>query len=242
MSRLAFISDIHSNRQALTAVMESIAYLDCQEILCLGDLVGYGAKPSECVDLLRGAGARCLLGNHEAMVTGKEPGLGFNEKSLLAAEITRGLLPAEALEFLAGLPLTINLKPDVLLCHGSPTNYSQYIHLEGDFSLLCQDMETAGLNLCFLGHTHKPAWFDGQDLWQGGPKEFLLSAGRRHIINPGSVGQPRDRDPRASFAVWDQEAGTIGFHRVEYDIQAAQADIIQAGLPEQLADRLLEGR
>ena len=242
MSRIAFVSDIHSNQQALTAVLDSIAALDCSDIFCLGDIVGYGAKPNECLDLLRGAGAQCIFGNHDAMVTGRDSGEGFNERSRLAAEINRRLLFPEAMEYLAALPQTIHYRSDVLLCHGSPSSYNQYTYFKIDFSLVMDQMGKEGLNLCFLGHTHHPVLFDGLDLIQRSPGELQMATDRRYVINPGSVGQPRDRDSRASFVVWDQETGLIRFHRVEYDIQAARADIIAAGLPEQLGDRLLQGK
>ena len=242
MSRLAFVSDIHSNLQALTAALDAIAVLDCSEIFCLGDLVGYGARPVECVDLLRAADVRCLIGNHDALISGRDSDEGFNENSLAAARINRRLLSAEPLEFLARLPESIQFKPDVLLCHGSPTSYNQYTYFRIDLSLAVDQMKKTGLDLCFLGHTHHPVLYDGQDLLYSDTEELPLSVDRRHIINPGSVGQPRDGDIRASFAVWDQAAGTVRFHRVKYDIHAARADIIRAGLPEHLGNRLLLGK
>lgn len=242
MKRIAFLSDIHSNQQALKAVLDRVATLDCAAIYCLGDLVGYGARPVECLDLLRSVGAGCLLGNHDALVSGQETGEEYNQNSRIAGALNRRMLSPADLEFLLALPQTIQYKPEVLFCHGSPTSYNQYTYFKIDFSLTVDKMEKMGLNLCFLGHTHHPVLFDGGVLQYSNDEEFLLPAGRRYIINPGSVGQPRDGDPRASFAVWNEAAGTLRFHRVEYDIEAARKDILEAGLPEHLGNRLLKGK
>jgi diadenosine tetraphosphatase ApaH/serine/threonine PP2A family protein phosphatase len=242
MKRIAFVSDIHSNQQALRAVLDSIAALGCTEIYCLGDLVGYGACPTECLHLLHDVGAGCLLGNHDALVSGQETGEEYNENSRIAGAYNRQILSDEHMDFLLALPKTIQYKPEVLFCHGSPTSYNQYTYFKIDFSLTVDKMSKMGLDLCFLGHTHHPVVYDGEVLQYSSTEEFLLPPGRRYIINPGSVGQPRDGDPRASFAVWNETAGTLRFHRVEYDLLAARADILAVGLPEHLGNRLLRGK
>lgn len=242
MSRIAFLSDIHSNLQALDAVLDATTEQGCGAIYCLGDLVGYGARPVEVLDRLGEVGAHCLMGNHDALVAGLETGMGYNEVSQIAAAANRRLLSDEHLRFLAELPGTIDFDETTLLCHGSPTSYKQYTYNEIDFSLSVDDMKKNGLELCFLGHTHHPVLYDGERLRYRVDKALPLPKGKRRIINPGSVGQPRDRDPRASFAVWDRDAGTIRFHRVEYDVMAARQDVQRAGLPARLGDRLLEGR
>lgn len=242
MSRLALLSDIHSNLQALTAVLGALDQMECDQIFCLGDQVGYGARPTECLDTLRRVGARALTGNHDAIVTGREKGEGFNERSKIAAKLNRARLSKEDLEFLAALPDTIEYRDDVLLCHGSPASYNQYVYFKVDFSLTVDQMAKEGWRRVFLGHTHHPVLYDGGTLRYSTEKEYELDPAQRFIINPGSVGQPRDGDPRASFATWDDERDLLRFHRVEYDVAAARQDILDAGLPEQLGDRLLRGK
>lgn len=242
MSRLAFVSDIHSNLHALTAVLAEVERAQCDGIYCLGDQVGYGARPAECLALLRDVGAQALTGNHDAMVTGREKGEGFNENSKIAAALNRDLLSKEDLVYLAGLPDTIRYRSDVLLCHGSPNSYNQYTYFKVDFSLTVDQMRQQGLTRCFLGHTHHPVLYDGELLRYDTVTEFPLEKERAYIINPGSVGQPRDGDVRASFATWDDQAEVLRFHRVEYDVAGAREDILAAGLPERLGDRLLEGK
>ncbi len=242
MSRIAFVSDIHSNLQALTAVLAEVERLQCDAVYCLGDQVGYGARPTECLALLRDVGAKALTGNHDAMVTGREKGEGFNERSKIAAAVNRDMLSQEDLAYLAGLPDTISHRPDVLLCHGSPSSYNQYTYFKIDFSLTVDQMRRQGLTRCFLGHTHHPVLYDGEVLRYDRALDFSLDRQHAYIINPGSVGQPRDGDWRSSFAVWDDEAEVLRFHRVEYDVAAAREDILGAGLPDRLGDRLLEGK
>jgi len=193
MNRLAVISDIHSNLQALEAVWDRIDELGIDTIFCLGDIVGYGAKPVECLTRIREAGVRCVQGNHDALVADGSQNLDFNIYSLAAVEHNRPLLSQDDIQWLGNLP------------------------------------------------TH-PVVFDGQGFVPVRQKQIHLEDTLRVLTNPGSVGQPRDNDPRASFSWWDRDENVLTFERVEYDILAARHDIIEAGLPRVLGDRLLEGR
>jgi len=237
----AIISDIHSNSHALTAVLAEADRLGCRRFFCLGDLVGYGADPNACVDRLRRPDVQCVMGNHDALVAGLERGDAFNPFSLQAAEANRTALSDENLEFLYRLPRTLQAGPQVLLCHGTPYSWNRYLLHAADLEAAAGDGARAEQTLIFFGHTHHPVFFDGtqrRDLYKA-PHALPASI---TLVNPGSVGQPRDGDPRAAFAVWDPAERTLAFQRVDYDVEAARQAILDAGLPEYLGDRLRAGR
>ncbi len=242
MSNIAVIADIHSNIQALEAVLDGINAIGCDRVYCLGDVVGYGADPGPCIDLLVSVQIPCLLGNHDALVSGQCSDRNFNSLSLVAAQYTKVVLSKSQLDFLSSLPAQLQPQNGVLLVHGSPLDRDRYLAGRRDINDASKDLfEDQGAGLCFFGHTHRPSFFDGTDFWYKAYKSFPLDVSVRSMINPGSVGQPRDGDPRASFALWNQENGLIEFRRVEYDIDGARQRIIDAGLPVKLGDRLLDG-
>ncbi|HEX9859996.1 MAG TPA: metallophosphoesterase family protein [Nitrospirota bacterium] len=243
--RTAVISDIHANLEALTAVLERTKALKADELVCLGDMVGYNADPNETLGILRSEKALCVLGNHDACAAGLEEPDDFNPLARAAVFWTRDRLTEKNRQFLAELPRERRVR-DFFAFHGSVHDTDRYILYREDavhnFRLL------AGLPnsplLGFFGHTHlMTALIEQQGTIStiAVTEELELAPGKRYLINPGSVGQPRDGDPRAGFLVYDDRDRRITFHRVEYDIRTCQDKIIRAGLPPRLAERLAWG-
>ena len=240
--RYAVLSDVHGNLEALRAVLADAADRS-DSAFCLGDIVGYGADPAACVDLV---GERCeavVVGNHEHAVTGRLDLEWFNPYARAAAEWTREQLDREAVAWLDGLPL-IREVDEATLVHASPAGPDEWDYLvsaEDGFATF----GAFGTRLCFVGHSHVPrVWSSGswgRD-WEPHPEAIAVEAGCRYIVNVGSVGQPRDRDPRAAYALWDSESRSITIRRVVYDVAAARTKIVAARLPRFLADRLGDGR
>ncbi len=243
MTRLAVISDIHSNLQALTAVWARINELDIDSIYCLGDVVGYGARPAECLAMIRENNVQTVQGNHDALVADGTLHLDFNIYSLAAVEHNRPLLTQDDQAWLGALPTSISPDKEALFVHGAPDDRDRYlIYLDDLQEASASVLESDGPGVCFFGHTHHPVVFDGHGFIPIRQKKIMLEKTLRMLVNPGSVGQPRDNDPRASFLWWDRDDGSLNFERVEYDNLAARQDILAAGLPRILGDRLLEGR
>ena len=241
--RYALLSDVHGNLEALTAVLEHLAGIGADALLCLGDVVGYGADPVACVEKLVERDARFVAGNHEYGVTDRLDPRWFNPYARAAALWTASRLEDEHRAFLLELPLSLEIAGATLV-HASPKNPEAWEYLitaEEGF----EAFSALGTPLCFVGHSHCPGvWSLGPSggAFKPGPEEVRLRSGRRYIVNVGSVGQPRDRDPRACYAVWDRDAGRITFHRVAYDVAAAREKILKARLPRYLGDRLAHGR
>lgn len=243
MNRIAVISDVHSNLHALTAVLERIDELDLDRIVCLGDIVGYGARPVECLTHVRDRDALCVQGNHDALIADASLQLDFNVYSLAAVEHNRALLSEEHLAWLRALPTALRDGTDALFVHGSPDDRDRYLVFLDDIQAVATELLTEeGPGLCFFGHTHHPVIFDGSSFVRSPARAVVVDAQQRLLVNPGSVGQPRDGDPRAAFLWWEREAGVLHFERVAYDMQGARRDILDAGLPPILGDRLLQGR
>jgi len=206
-------------------------------------VVGYGADPIPCVEKLAERGARLVAGNHEYGTTGRLDLRWFNPYARAAALWTASILDDAHREFLAGLPLVLEVG-DATLVHASPHNPDEWDYLitaDEGFDVF----PAFTTRLCFVGHSHHPGvWSLGSSGPEFDPEPGTVRAevGRRYIINVGSVGQPRDGDPRACYALWDVEAGRVTLNRVEYDIAAAREKILKAGLPRYLGDRLLDGR
>ena len=243
--RYAIISDIHSNLEALRAVLDRITGMKVDVTCCLGDVVGYNANPNECIDILRDERIRCLMGNHDSRAAGLEEPDDFNPSAARAVLWTREQLTPENRQFLHDLPREIRVDGSVLM-HGSLNDTDQYILTANDvrdqFRILRELSPPTRIG--FFGHTHVRVAFSLLDgaiqIEQNDSIRF--SDDRSCLVNPGSVGQPRDGDPRAAFAVYDPDAREISFHRVEYDIRVCQDKIIRAGLPPRLAERLAIGR
>ena len=239
--RYAVLSDIHGNLEALRAVLADAA-TQADDVLCLGDVVGYGADPAACVDLIGSKARAVVAGNHEHAVIGRIDLGWFNRYARAAAEWTREHIDADCTSYLDALPLTAEVG-DATLVHASPRQPDEW-----DYLVNLDDgvgaFEAFATRLCFVGHSHVPAmWSFGSSgpEFERGDVEVTLDAGRRYIVNVGSVGQPRDRDPRAAYALWDVDARRVSVRRVAYDIAAARWKIEAAGLPRILADRLAAG-
>jgi predicted phosphodiesterase len=242
--RIAVIADIHANLDALQAVLERIHALKVDEIVCLGDIVGYNANPNECVDILRKEKILSVLGNHDACAAGLEEPYRFNALAQRALIWTREHLTEVNRSFLLELPRE-KMAHDHFLFHGSIHNTNRYILSRDDITDNFQSLAAlpGALKLGFFGHTHvRTAFIDHRGVISRELSlDLSISPEKRYLINPGSVGQPRDGDPRAAFLVYDSIDHVIIFHRIEYDIRTCQDKVIRAGLPPQLAERLGEG-
>lgn len=246
--KLALISDIHANLEALEAVLAAIAHEGVDLILHLGDLVGYNANPNECVALIREHRILCVAGNHDRAIVDSRLAQDFNLIAYQAILWSQTQLHPEHKDFLEHLPLTLIVAEQFLACHGTPSSPDAYIslHFQGKRVLNQLRRELAPLKICFFGHTHRRA------LWCRDPRgkvfQLPLSAEPipldpdcHYLINPGSVGQPRNHIPLASYAIFDTDTYAVRFYLVPYDIGHTQQKILAAKLPPYLAERLAEG-
>jgi diadenosine tetraphosphatase ApaH/serine/threonine PP2A family protein phosphatase len=239
------ISDIHANLEALDAVLAAAG--EYEHALVLGDLVGYGANPNEVVARVRALpSATCIRGNHDKAAIDLASIEHFNHLARFAIQWTADQLTSASRDWLAALPAgPLAIDPLVEICHGAPFDEDAYIFDDLDVR---RAMAAASRPLCLFGHTHVPAAFRLADEPHhvGPPRtdRFVLhlEAASRYLVNCGAVGQPRDGDPRAAFALLDTSTRTLTILRVPYDLAAAQGKIIAAGLPEVLAHRLALGR
>jgi diadenosine tetraphosphatase ApaH/serine/threonine PP2A family protein phosphatase len=243
--RYLVISDLHANLEALNAVLADATAVGYDHVLMLGDLVGYGGDPGPVIDRTMALAPMTIIrGNHDKVCAGIESPLLFNDVAREAAEWTNKTLSADHLRILANLPTgPVQVPPEVEICHGAPFDEDHYIFDESDAS---RAIDASKGRICLFGHTHVPALFATPDAPFGPetdvPDEYALPRGGPALINVGSVGQPRDRDPRAAYGVLDLDRQTIRLRRVVYDIASAQASIISAGLPAWLALRLERGQ
>jgi diadenosine tetraphosphatase ApaH/serine/threonine PP2A family protein phosphatase len=245
--RVAVLSDIHSNRQALEAVLAAVDEANVEQVWCLGDMVGYGADPDACTALIRESCDTCLVGNHDLALLGSIDISTFSETAAAAVEWTRENVNEATLEFLAGLEPAAS-QQGIGLFHASPRDpVWEYV--------LSTDQAEAGFEaqeerVGLIGHSHIALFFARADGARPGyaqgaqaEEDFEIElADGEWLLNPGSVGQPRDSDPRAAWLELDTVAWTARWHRVPYDIEAAAGAIRGAGLPPSLADRLEVGR
>lgn len=245
--RVAAITDIHANLPALEAVLGSIDAIGVDEIWCLGDVVGYGAEPDDCADLVRDRCALCLVGNHDLAVLGALDASAFSEAAAEAVSWTRGQVAARTLELLRDLEPS-NSREGIALSHASPRDPVWEYVLSAEQADACLDAQPERIGL--IGHSHvslffvrpaEPDWGEIHGAQTSDDTLLDLSTGS-WLVNPGSVGQPRDGDPRAAWLELDTTAQTARFHRVSYDIGRAAASIVAAGLPRRLADRLQVGQ
>jgi predicted phosphodiesterase len=242
--KVAVISDIHANRHAFEAVLEDIAGSEASEVWCLGDLVGYGAEPDACVELARRHTAVCLAGNHDLGVIGKVPLGEFSRGASLAAQWTQEVMQAENISFLAGLQPK-GQEGQVGLYHASPRDPVWEYVLSTLLAELCLDAQTQRVSL--IGHSHVALSFERGvgEATTGEPRREGVSLDLAHgewLLNPGSVGQPRDGDARAAWLLLDVEGWSATYRRTPYDIAGAASAIRAARLPASLAERLEYGQ
>jgi predicted phosphodiesterase len=248
--RYLVLGDIHGNLEALRAVLAHASRRRFERILFLGDAVGYGASPNQVIRWLRSLGPAVELvrGNHDRVCAGLDSMLCFNRSALTAALWTHEHLDPENLEYLTALPSgPAYVSDEIVSCHGSTVDEDSYIlsvsNAQAAFAALPH-------RVIFFGHTHVPAAFVVDEALRSQPRRLRLppggsvidvKPGRRYLVNPGSVGQPRDRDPRASYAIFDDDLRQVYLHRVSYRVKAARRRMRKAGLPLVLGDRLLRG-
>lgn len=245
MLRHLILSDIHGNMDAFDAVLEH-ASGRWDRVLVLGDLVGYGAEPNAVVDRVKELAPEAVIrGNHDKAACGIDDGSAFNHVARIAAMWTGEQLTEENLAYIRALPMgPVEVDALTEICHGAPFDEDHYIFDGADAQ---RAFEGASRPVCVFGHTHLPVIFTvaanqlDVEVPEGPVLVQPLEAGSRYLLNPGSVGQPRDGDPRAGFAVYSTD-GTFTFRRVDYDVSAAQRRISAAGLPQGLANRLAIGR
>ncbi len=241
--RIALISDTHGNRPALDAVMESIGQMNVDEIWCLGDIVGYGADPGYCIETVLDDSNICLAGNHDMVISGKLPIAEFSNAAAAAAMWTRETLSSDEVGRLRDLQPKGDSRGYGLF-HASPRDPVWEYVLSVPQAVECMNAQEERVS--FVGHSHVACFFhddgSGEPIGSTAESEQTLSIeGGTWLINPGSVGQPRDGDPRASYLVLDIEELKATFHRIEYPVDMAASAIIDAGLPKSLAERLFLG-
>lgn len=249
--RYLILSDIHANLVALETVLEAADLSTIDQVWCLGDIVGYGPNPNECVRRVQELAGVCLVGNHDWAALGKLDISDFNPEARHAIQWTQEQLTDESRAFLDGLEgRKDDAHPDFTLVHASPRHpIWEYLLYP---STAAENFPFFDSRFCLVGHTHKPVIFRQEVGQEDLPPQALqpainiplpiAHAGQvRLIINPGSVGQPRDNDPRAAYAIYDDESGALTFYRVPYDIAETQRRMEAAGLPERLVARLEYG-
>ena len=243
--KIAVLSDLHSNGDALDAVLEAVSAAGVDRVYHLGDLAGYNAEPEKCVRWAMDGTSGGVLGNHDAVACGKSGGENFNAPARTAALWSGIRITEESRRYLRSLPDRLVVEEELLLVHGSPSDPDRYLFTLDDAA---EELDGLGgrpeIRVVFFGHTHIPAAVvrrsDGSVV-SVTPRRFRLKEGERALLNPGSVGQPRDRDPDASFLVYDTLQRSVTWNRVPYDIAECRRKILEAGLPRLFASRLAEG-
>ncbi len=240
--RYALISDIHSNLEALEAVRIALASEDIDEYLCVGDVVGYGADPHAVMGILQSLAPSALVaGNHDWGALGLTDLEYFNEYAKAAIEWTIGLLNKPQADYLKSFSLVYEAE-DFTLVHGSLDEPAEFNYILNSFDAY-RTMKMMKKGLCFVGHSHIAGIFyaNGNRIERLKGLTAAIDRSKKYVVNVGSVGQPRDGDSRASFAIYDSKESTVEIKRIEYDIETAQKKILDSGLPKWLASRLSEG-
>jgi predicted phosphodiesterase len=245
--RYLILSDMHANWDAFEIVLRRARRKRFDAVLVLGDLVGYGAAPNQVVEAVRSFAPRLhtVRGNHDKVVAQIDSGGNFNQTALVAAQWTMQRLTAANLRYVHNLPQgPIEIAPGLAICHGSPLDEDTYVFSDIDAFEIFSNFASP---VTFFGHTHIPSLFSlqgrkiGVTALRGTSGRIVLDPEARYLINPGSIGQPRDRDPRASYMTYDSDRRVVRWYRIPYPIGAAQARIRKAGLPNMLAERLAVG-
>jgi diadenosine tetraphosphatase ApaH/serine/threonine PP2A family protein phosphatase len=242
--RYLLISDIHGNLEALQATLEAAKRFEPYQLMCLGDVVGYGADPQPCIDLVGDNASLMLAGNHDLAVAGVIPTDNFNAIARRSVDWTREQLTSEDRELLGNLPLQY-VDGDYCYTHASPIDPMRFAYIR-TLEEVGEVFNHIGQRFCFVGHTHLPVIVSMRQ--KTGKMEVVrdprirLKEGDRYFINVGSIGQPRDSNPDACCVLLDEEADTLQFVRIPYDISKSQGKILSNGLPSYLAERLVLAR
>ncbi len=240
MSKIAIFSDVHANLAALDAVLADASTQGVERYACLGDVVGYGPRPAECVTKIQDMECICIKGNHDEYISYDDELNNFNNLAREALIWTKSQLSSPQKEWLASLPYTRRLGRQMLV-HASMENPSawEYVRNSFDASIAIKYQTT---QMCFSGHTHVPVVFEmiGGKVHVRHDEVVTIDPANKYLINVGSVGQPRDGDPLACYVVFDRLERTLTFRRVAYDVESVAQEILNAGLPEKLANRLIE--
>lgn len=239
----AILGDIHSNIEALNTVLDDCRSQGVTDFLCTGDVIGYNAAPRECMEIIRSLGCPVVKGNHDHYVSNLSVNLNdFQPHAARVIEWTREQLSEDDLQWLNDLPYSV-IAMGLNVVHATndfPENFGYvFDNLQAEANFIKQKTP-----LCFHGHTHCPMIYEKSmnGVWRIDPQDIKLPLGKKYFINVGSVGQPRDGDPRATYVIYEPATKTVRFRRLEYDIQSAQERIRMAGLPDRLAERLQYGQ
>lgn len=243
--KLGLVADIHANYEALSTVLEHFQKENVDQVYCLGDIVGYNANPAECIELLLEHNALCISGNHDRFVSGEIDAV-IRKETRHVIEYTRNILTSEQMDFVSSLPEERSLQDVILFVHGSPRHKDEYINslqvAKNNLQLL--KTEHPGVGICFYGHTHLPYVISSKYIETDIHKSttFELDRNLTYLVNPGSVGQPRDQCPLSSCAILDTDEYKLHYYRLEYDIATTQQKIRDIGFDHKIADRLAKGR
>jgi len=242
--RYAIISDIHGNVEALKAVLEDIDSRSIDTIVCAGDIVGYYPDPEECVELVRARVRYSVVGNHDYAAIGRIDTRNFTYYAYAAMEWTKTRLSAEAKKYLGSLPLTLEVD-GLFFTHSSPSNPQDFIYVFPDSEeAIFEAFNSLVRRINFIGHTHWPSIMvqDDDRIVLHADDTITVKDSLYYLINVGSVGQPRNFDPRSCYAIYDTDSGAIALHRVSYDFEVTQKKVLDNNLPSFLAERLAKGR
>jgi diadenosine tetraphosphatase ApaH/serine/threonine PP2A family protein phosphatase len=241
--RIGIFSDVHANIEAMTAVLEAFSSERIDKYVCIGDVVGYGASPNECCDLIRKTASFTILGNHDAAVAGRMDYSYYYDAARQALDLHARQLSPENLDWLRQLPYEVR-EGDLTFCHGSPINLEEFEYIFSvEQATRCLDIwDDLGL-VTFIGHSHlcKSFALTREEVFEVVATKFTIRPEHRYIISVGSVGQPRDYDNRASYTIYDSDERTFEFKRVAYDIDAAAQKIFSAELERNFGNRLFLG-
>jgi predicted phosphodiesterase len=239
--RYAVIADIHANLEAFQVVLNDSKEQKCTHYCCVGDVVGYNANPKECLDTIREMGMPCVKGNHDEYCSSEEELDGFNPHAAEAVNWTRKQLSKEDRQWLRDLKY-VRLVASFSMVHATLDGPQRWGYVF-DKLMAAASFTYQNTQVCFFGHTHVPVAFVRDSVVRGGTySKFKVEPGKKYFVNVGSVGQPRDGNPKAAYVVYDLDESTVELRRLDYDIPKAQKKIMEAGLPQRLADRLALGK
>ena len=239
--RYAVIADIHANLEALEVVLADTKEQKCTHYCCVGDVVGYNANPKECLDTIRTMGMPVVKGNHDEYCSSEEELEGFNPHAAEAVNWTRKQLSKEDRQWLRDLKY-VRLVASFSMVHSTLDGPQRWGYVF-DRLAAAASFTYQNTSVCFFGHTHVPVAFVRDNQVRGGTySKFRVEPGKKYFVNVGAVGQPRDGNPKAGYVVYDLDEGSIELRRLDYDIPKAQKKIVEAGLPQRLADRLALGK